>query len=118
MGRRGRASIAALLLATLTVGCGGDDKSFGDARIVERLHLEESDSGDSYELAGDPFCVVETKLLNDSDEVEAAVDDKDDLVLASNEGNVGVVGAFVPRGNCGKVLRKRLNKLDPEPKEE
>jgi hypothetical protein len=119
VGRRGRASITALAvgLAALAAGCGGDDKTIGDQRILDGVKLEESESGDGYQLASDPFCVVEKELLNDASEVEDAFDDEDELVVASDEGNVGVIGAFVPRGHCGKVLRKRLNKLDPAPKE-
>jgi hypothetical protein len=116
MGTRG-ASIAALVLTLALLlaasGCGADDTRYGDERIVERLHLEQTDGG--YQLAGNPFCVLENKLLNDSGEVQDAADGNK-VVVASREGNVGVVGSLVPRGDCAEVLRKRLNKLDPAPK--
>jgi hypothetical protein len=110
--RRGRAGIAAVILAALAVGC-GDETRYEDRKIVEQLHLEKSD-GKTYVVGNNPFCVVDDSLLNDSDEVGDAIDE-DRPVVASREGNVGVVGEVLPREDCRDVLRKRLDKLDPAP---
>jgi hypothetical protein len=118
MGGRGRALIAAWVLTALVAGCGDDDgKRYSDDKIVEAVHLEESLDGDAYAIDGDPFCEVDKKLLNDADEVEDAAGD-DTLVVASREGNVGVVGTGAFAHNCQVTARKRLNKLDPRPKGE
>ncbi len=118
MGRRGGASVGllALLFALVAAGCGGDDKRYSDDRIVERLHLEELD--DAYAIDGDPFCAVDLKLLNDSDEVDATADEDDVIVVASREGNVGVEGVAPFAHDCADTARKRLNKLDPAPEED
>ena len=98
--------------------CGGRGQaiSYSDGTIIDTLQLEKSDGG--YAIGGDPFCEVESNLLNDGDEVSKA-QDRDDLglVISSNEGNVGVhaVPPFAP--DCEKQVQKRLDKLDPKPKE-
>ncbi|MCD6015760.1 MAG: hypothetical protein K0R88_1844 [Solirubrobacterales bacterium] len=106
-------AIAALMLA----GCGEDETSYSDDRIVERLNLERTDTG--YAIDGDPFCEVDKKLLNDAGEVGDA-EDRDDLglVISSREGNAGVLGVppFAP--DCGEQVKRQLNKLDPVPKED
>lgn len=116
-GRGARAGIpgVALLAAVALIGCGEEDTSFGDQRIVDSLKLERLDSG--YAIGGDPFCSV-NNLLNDRDEVDMALDDVDAPVVTSREGNVGIeaVPPFGP--DCQRQARKRLNKLDPVPKEE
>lgn len=94
--------------------CGEDGKRIGDARIVERLHLEEVDDG--YAIDGDPFCLVEKKLHNDADELQEATDaDEIGLVVGSRAGNVGVTGVAPFARDCLETARKRLDKLDPEP---
>ncbi len=114
-------AVTALLLLALALAaaaCGEEDKtiSYGDGTIIDTLQLEKSDGG--YAIGGDPFCAVESNLLNDGDEVSKA-QDRDDLglVISSNEGNVGVhaVPPFAP--DCEKQVQKRLDKLDPKPKE-
>lgn len=97
--------------------CGEDDKRIGDDRIVERLHLEQTDDG--YAIDGDPFCLVEKKLHNDASELQDAIDaDEIGLVVGSRAGNAGVTGVAPFARDCRDTARKRLDKLDPEPKEE
>jgi hypothetical protein len=103
----------------LAVGaCGGEEETrYSDDVLVERLNLEETENG--YAVDGDPFCEVEGKLLNDASEVEEASDrDELGIVIASREGNAGVQGVppFAP--DCGQQVKRKLNKLDPVPKED
>jgi hypothetical protein len=104
------------LVASVWSGCGEEETRYANDAIVDRLNLEKTDSG--YAIDGDPFCEVESKLLNDATEVGDA-EDKDDLglVISSREGNAGVKGVppFAP--DCGDQAVKKLNKLDPVPKE-
>ena len=113
-------AVAAVALAVALAAAGCDDeetKSFSDQKIIETINLEKSEGG--YAIAGDPFCEVDKNLLNDSDEVEQAAD-RDDLglVITSREGNVGIRGVppFAP--DCQQQAKKKLNKLDPKPKED
>ena len=95
-------------------GCGGGDPRFSDSKIIDKLNLKQSESG--YAIDGDPFCEVDKRLLNDSDEVNAAADgDKLGLVIASGEGNVGIQGVppFAP--DCEAKAKKKLNRLDRNP---
>ncbi len=105
---------AALAVALLAAGCGGESKHYSDKQIIDKLNLVKSENG--YMLDGDQFCEVERQLLNDADEVNAAAD-KDDLglVIASGEGNVGVSGVPVFSPDCKDLVKKKLNKLDPRP---
>lgn len=115
--KRIMSSAAVLALVALAIGgCGADKVRYSDAKIVDKLHLEKS--GNGFAIDGDPFCEVEGKLLNDADEVDQAGErDRLGLVIASNEGNVGVKGVppFAP--DCKEQAKKKLNKLDP-PKSE
>jgi hypothetical protein len=112
--------VAALMAALGVVisGCGGDDgPKYSDAKIVEKLNLKTT--GNGYAIDGDPFCEVEGKLLNDADEVSNAADrDHLGLVIASAQANVGVKGVppFAP--DCKDKAKKKLNKLDPKPKDD
>ena len=114
---RSRALIAGVVgcLAMLfAIGCGEEEKSFGDSQIVKRLDLEKTEAG--FAIDGDLFCEVEKRLLNDAEEVDRAIDrDELGLVIASREGNVGVTGRppFAP--DCADSAKKKLNKLDPPP---
>jgi hypothetical protein len=115
MGRRGGVAVAIVALVIGAAGCGDEGKSYSDAKIVDQLHLEDAD--DAYAIDGDPFCEVEKKLLNDAGEVEDAVDsDKSKLVVASKAGNAGVTGRNPFARECQKTALKRLDKLDPAPK--
>jgi hypothetical protein len=109
-------ALCLLGLALTVAGCGDEETiSYGDDTIIDTLDLEKSDGG--YAIGGDPFCAVESNLLNDGDEVTKA-QDRDDLglVISSREGNVGIraVPPFAP--DCEKQVQKRLDKLDPKPK--
>jgi hypothetical protein len=111
---------AAALVAALGVvisGCGsGSGPKYSDAKIIDKLNLKKS--GNGYAIDGDPFCEVEGKLLNDADEVSNAADrDHLGLVITSAEANVGVKGVppFAP--DCKDKAKKKLNKLDPKPKD-
>jgi hypothetical protein len=112
------AVVLAALSGLLATGCGDEESvRFSDAKIIDKLHLEES--GNGYAIDGDPFCEIEGKLLNDAEEVSNAADrDEVGVVLASNQGNVGVklVPPFAP--DCRDRAKKKLNKLDPKPKDE
>jgi hypothetical protein len=120
MARRGGAAVAIGLIAALGLAScgGGSDTRYSDQQIIDRLNLRDDDAASSaYLLGHDAFCAVEKKLLNDSDEVESAADSKRSLVITSREGNVGVVGVPVFPRDCKDVVVKKLNKLDPVPKE-
>jgi hypothetical protein len=116
---KGRISIVAAIPVVLAIGsCGGDEIRYSDQEIIDKLNLEESADGETYAIDGDPFCEVEKKLLNDADEVEQAAEGRNgNLVIASREANVGVKGrpGIVP--DCQETARKKLNRLDPPPKE-
>jgi hypothetical protein len=103
--------------ALAVAACGEEETRYADHRIVDQLDLEQTENG--YAVDGDPFCEVDNKLLNDASEVEDAAD-RDDLglVIASRQGNAGVKGVppFAP--DCSDEVKKKLNKLDPVPKED
>ena len=106
-----------VVVALAFAGCGEEETRYNDDTIVERLNLEKAGSG--YAVNGDPFCEVDGKLLNDASEVEdAAGKDELGLVISSREGNAAVeaVPPFAP--DCGEKVKKKLNKLDPVPKED
>lgn len=117
--RAGAGGVALLATATLSLlaagalaACGEEEQRVGDERIVDALKLEELDSG--YAIGGDPFCSVESELLNDEAEVDEALDGDEDVpVITSRAGNVGIeaVPPFGP--DCQRQARKRLDKLDP-----
>ena len=117
-GRRIAGGLAVLVAAVLAFGgCGDDPVRYSDEKIVDRLNLEKSEHG--YAVDGDIFCEVKRNLLNDSGQVDEALDDEElGLVIASTEGNVGVVGVPVFSPDCKDEVKKKLNRMDPEPKEE
>jgi hypothetical protein len=117
-----RARVGALAAAPLVVAalglaaCGEEEEEFPNGRIVDALSLEEVDSG--YAIDGDPFCEVTSKLLNNSEEVDQALDEDElGLIIASRQGNVGIeaVPPFAP--DCKEKAKKQLNRLDPVPEE-
>jgi hypothetical protein len=114
--RWGASIIAIAALLGALVSCGGDDVRYSDAKIIDRLNLEKTENG--YRIDGDLFCEVEKKLLNNASEVEAAAEkDELGLVIASREGNAGVSGVPVFAPQCGDEAKRKLNKLDPPPKD-
>ena len=120
MGSRGNVALALVAISAALAACGdGDEKRYGDAQIVDKLNLEEVEVQGKKELTihSDPFCIV-NELLNTRSEVEdaAEADKENEVVLTSREGNVGVAGAIVAP-DCVDAARKKLSKLDPEPKD-
>jgi hypothetical protein len=116
VGRWAASIVATGALLGALAGCGEDDVRYNDAKIIDQLNLEQTESG--YTIDGDLFCEVSEKLLNNASEVEAA-EDKDELglVISSREGNAGVSGVPVFAPECGEKAQKKLNKLDPPPEE-
>jgi hypothetical protein len=117
---RGGVAVAIWAIAALALAaCGDDETSYSDKAIIEKLDLVKpaEDGEKSYALGTDAFCEVEKNLLNDSDEIDSAADEKGALVITSREGNVGVVGVPVFPRDCMDAVVKKLNRLDPPPKE-
>ena len=116
---RGREQVVVVLVAMTAAlaACGDDDgKRYSDAKIVDKLNLEHVEGQKDYVMKDDLFCTVDRRLLNTSSEVEEAVDEADiNLVVASREGNVGIVGVPIFADDCRDVARKKLNRLDPKP---
>jgi hypothetical protein len=118
MVHRGRATLAAYLVAGLgLVSCGGDDVSYSDREIIDKLELTKAEDDNAYLLGSEPFCEIERNLLNDADAVDSASDDGGGLVISSREGNVGVVGVPVFPRDCTDVVVKKLSRLDPVPED-
>ena len=119
MAHRGGAALAIGMIAIVGVAsCGSDETSFSDKKIVEKLNLTKpEDGGKGYLFDDDAFCEIDNNLLNDSGEIDSADDDRGTLVIASREGNVGVIGKppFAP--DCRDRVQHKLNRLDPVPKE-
>ncbi len=108
-------AILAVAFAVALAGCSNDpSKHFSDAKIIDQLNLKKSENG--YAVNGDPFCEVDKNFLNDADEVSAA-SDRNNLVIASHEGNVGIKAIPVFAPDCKDKVEKKLNKLDPKPKD-
>ena len=117
---RGGAVVAIGLIAAVGfASCGGGTETrYSDKQIIDKLNLRDDKSVENaYLLGHDEFCAVSRKLLNDSDEVSSASDGKRSLVITSREGNVGVLGVPVFPRDCKDVVQKKLNSLDPVPKE-
>jgi hypothetical protein len=118
---RGCVAVAiGLIVAVGVASCGSSDSTrYSDKQIIDKLNLRDDKAagGEAYLLGHDEFCAVSKKLLNDSDEVSSATDGRQSLVISSREGNVGVVGVPVFPRDCKDVVQKKLNKLDPVPKE-
>ncbi len=107
--RRGVAASLIVAVALAWAGC-GDGTSISDSKIVAALDLKETGRG--YEIGGDPFCTV-VELLNDSGEVEQAADQGGrDFVIASPDGEVGVLAKppFAP--DCTHRARDALKHLE------
>ncbi len=120
MRRQGTTAIAVAIAIAIAgpalAGCGdGDGPSYSNGKIVKKLNLKESEGG--YAIDGDPFCEVLKKLLNDSEEIAAVAKDERGLVVASREGNVGVQGVPPFANDCREFAQKKLNRLDPPPKD-
>jgi hypothetical protein len=118
MAHRGGAALAIGLIALVGLAsCGSDETTFSDNKIVEKLNLSKPEGGNGYLFDGDAFCEIDHNLLNDAGEIDSASKDRNALVIASREGNVGVIGTppFAP--DCKDRVQHKLNRLDPVPKE-
>lgn len=106
--RTGLAVLFVLAGVLVWAGCSAGN-SIDDSEIISALDLKEAGSG--YEINGDPFCRVDD-LLNDVDEVNSASDEKGvDFVIASPNGEVGVLAhpPFAP--SCKRDATEELTKL-------
>jgi hypothetical protein len=104
-------SILAVVLAVsaLVAGGCGSGSSTSDEEIVSALDLKQSGAG--YEIAGDPFCTVD-ELLNDADEVDAASGDGGDtFLIASPDGEIGVLARRPFAPDCTRQARAELKRL-------
>ena len=101
----------ALLAAALALAAGGcgSGSSISDDEIVRALNLKPA--GQRYEVGGDPFCTVD-ELLNDGDEVDAASGERgQDFVIASPDGEVGVLARRPFAPDCTRRARDDLKRL-------
>jgi len=116
--RRTRAfshALVALLAFALAVGgapgC-GDGQSTPDAEIVNALQLKQANR--AYRMGGDPFCTVD-ELLNDAGEVdEASGDAGRDFLIASPDGEVGVLARRPFAPDCTQRAKDALRRLARE----
>ena len=100
--------LAALALALAAGGCGSGG-STADSQIARALNLEPAGGG--YELGGDPFCTV-GELLNDGDEVDQANDvGAEQFLIASPDGEVGVLAVKPFAPDCARRARDDLRRL-------
>ncbi len=107
---RGRPTLA-LLVAALALAAGGcgSGSSTPDSEIVKALNLEQA--GQRYEIGGDPFCTVD-ELLNDADEVDQASDDQGpDFLIASPDGEIGVLARRPFAPDCTRGAKDDLKRL-------
>lgn len=101
----------ALFVAALTLGAGGcgSGSSTTDSEIVKALDLKQA--GQGYEIGGDPFCAVD-ELLNDGDEVDGASGDGgQSFLIASPDGEVGVIARKPFAPDCTREARDDLRRL-------
>jgi hypothetical protein len=104
-------ALALVALAAVAAGC-GSDSSTPDSKIVKALDLERS--GQGYEVGGDFFCVV-SELLNDGDEVDGSSgNQQESFVIASPDGEIGVVVVKPFPTDCLQAARKDLRRLARE----
>lgn len=103
--------VLTLVVAALAIpaaGC-GSGSSTSDSEIVKALNLESAGGG--YELGGDPFCVV-GELLNDGDQVDgASADPAQEFLIASPDGEVGVVAQKPFAPDCARRAKDDLKRL-------
>jgi hypothetical protein len=109
MARR-RPTLALLVVAVaLAAGGCGSGSSTPDSEITQALDLEPAGGG--YELGGDPFCVV-GELLNDGDEVDGAgADAAQEFLIASTDGEVGIVAQKPFAPDCARRAKADLTRL-------
>ena len=101
----------ALLVAALVLAAGGcgSGSSTPDSEIVRALDLKQAGGG--YEIGGDPFCAVD-ELLNDGDEVDGAGGDGgQSFLIASPDGEIGVLARRPFAPDCTRQARDDLKRL-------
>jgi len=106
-----RRSTLAVQLAALALAAGGcgSGSSTPDSEIVEALNLKQA--GQRYEIGGDPFCAID-ELLNDSDEVDQASGDRGrDFLIASPDGEIGVLARRPFAPDCTRRAKDDLRRL-------
>ena len=106
--RRPKPALLAAALALAAGGC-GSGTAIPDSEIVAALNLKPA--GHGYEIGGDPFCSV-AELLNDGDEVDQASNQGGrDFLIASPNGEVGVLARppFAP--DCTRRAKDDLRRL-------
>jgi hypothetical protein len=107
-----RHALVALLALGLALGgaagCGAG-QSTPDSKIVRALDLKQT--GRAYEVGGDPFCTI-VQLLNDADEVEqASMKENQNFVIASPNGEVGVLARRPFPLDCSRRVKDDLKRL-------
>jgi hypothetical protein len=106
--RRPTLGLLCAALALAASGC-GSGSSTPDAEIVEALNLEQA--GQGYEVDGDFLCPVD-ELLNDGDEVDAASGDEgQSFLIASPDGEIGVLARKPFAPDCTKQVKDDLKRL-------
>jgi hypothetical protein len=101
----------ALLVAALALAVGGcgSGSPIADSEIVKALNLKQV--GQRYEIGGDPFCTID-ELLNDADEVDQASDDQGrDFLIASPDGEIGVLARRPFAPDCTRGAKDDLRRL-------
>jgi hypothetical protein len=102
--------LAGICCLVAPVGC-GDEERFSETKIEQAAKVKDG------AVEGDPFCEVK-EVLKSSDAIEEAGGEQSGDIITSKQGNVGVVVVPPFPPDCESVVRKGLNKLDPEEKEE
>ena len=106
--RRPTLALLAAALALAAGGC-GSGSSTPDSEIVNALDLKQAGRG--YEIGGDPFCTVD-ELLNDGDEVDGpAATAGRDFLIASPDGEVGVLARRPFAPDCTRRAKDDLKRL-------
>ena len=106
-----RCSTLASLIAALALAGGGcgPGSSISDSEIVRALDLKRTDH--AYRIGGDPFCTV-GELLNDSGEVDGASGNGgQSFLIASPDGEVGVLARKPFAPDCTRRARDDLKRL-------
>ena len=105
-------ALLALLAFALAVGSGAgcsDGQSTPDAQIVSALDLEQANR--AYRMGGDPFCTVD-ELLNNGEEVDQASDGAGrDFLIASSDGEIGVLARRPFAPDCTRRAKDALRRL-------
>jgi hypothetical protein len=106
-------ALVVVIALVAAVGC-GDQQSVSDSTIINALNLKPGDQGPVYAIDGDPFCEVDQDLLNDSDEIDQAKQDKSlEGLVITNDGQTVGVKAVPPFDNaCEAKVRRSLDQID------